>query len=70
MTALLMVAMLAAGIFLGALLRATFSCAAISRSQEHRHLANIKRHRADLKRDPRPLVTAPGPGPDQADREY
>lgn len=62
MTALLMVAMLAAGIFLGALLRATFSCAAISRSQEHRR-------RADIVRDLRELVTVPGPGPGTADQD-
>lgn len=62
MTALLMVAMLAAGIFLGALLKATFSCAAISRSQE-------QRHRADVVRDLRQLVTTPGPGSGRADRD-
>ncbi len=56
MTALLMVAMLGAGIFLGALLRATFSCAAISRSQE-------QRHRADVMRDLRQLVTTRRTGP-------
>jgi len=43
MTALLMVAMLVAGIFLGVLLKATFAIAAFSRAQEQRRRAAVRR---------------------------